>query len=85
MGGCLFQGTGRCIVWMVNDLCLLSRFLCLCHPYIPLNIYGMFSVHLYYSIGACNTMNRWLSSPLICTVAPYGIHVATIQVAIIFC
>ena len=21
MGGCLFQGTGRCGVWMVNDLC----------------------------------------------------------------
>ena len=21
MGECLFQGTGRCGVWMVNDLC----------------------------------------------------------------
>ena len=24
MGGCLFQGTGRCGVWMVDDLCLFS-------------------------------------------------------------
>ena len=31
MGGGLhvFQGTGRCGVWMVNDLCLLGWFLCL--------------------------------------------------------
>ena len=35
MGGCLFQETGRCGVWMVNDLRLLGWFLCLCHPYIP--------------------------------------------------
>ena len=24
MGGCLFQGTGRCGVWMVNDLNLFA-------------------------------------------------------------
>ena len=24
MGGCLFQGTVRCGVWIVNDLCLLT-------------------------------------------------------------
>lgn len=33
MGGCLFLGTCRCGVWMVNDSCLFSWFLCLCHPY----------------------------------------------------
>ena len=33
MGGCLFQGTGRNGVWMVNDLCFF--YASAMHPYIP--------------------------------------------------
>ena len=47
IGGCgLFQGTGRCGVWMVNDLNLFGWFLCLWLSLHPLNIHGMFLFHL---------------------------------------
>ena len=28
MGGCLFQGTGRCGIWMVNGACLVAVYAC---------------------------------------------------------
>ena len=42
MGGCLFQGTGKCGVWMMNDLNLFGWFLCLCHPYTPEHLWNVF-------------------------------------------
>ena len=47
MGRWLFQGTGRCGISMVDDLCLFSKFLYLCHPYIPLKIHGIFLFTCY--------------------------------------
>ena len=47
MGGYLFQGTGRCGVWMVDDLLVLLVFMPVPSLH-PLNIYGIFLFHLYY-------------------------------------
>ena len=58
MGGCLFQRSGRCGVWMVVDLCLFSQFLCLCHPYIP-QIFMVF----FYSLVITNVLKRRRSWP----------------------
>ena len=54
MGGCLFQGTGRCGLWMVNDLCSFSLvFFLMPVPSLHLlNIHGMFFCSLVYSDDA---------------------------------
>ena len=49
MGWCLFQGTGGCGVWIVDDLCLFSSFLCLVPTLHPPKHSWNFSVHLYYT------------------------------------
>ena len=55
--------------WPVNDWCLLSWFACLCHP---LNINGMFSVHLYNC-----TQDNWGGS--------YTVYFHGVLIFIIFC
>ena len=57
LGGCLFQGTGRCGVWMVNDFCLVGF---MPVPYLhPLNIHGMF----FCSLVLC-VLTRFSTDPL---------------------
>ena len=57
MGGCLFQGRGRCGVWMVNDLCLFSWFSTCAIPTFPELFFFLFTPYFsckgIISVGVC--------------------------------